>query len=197
MENAFSFYTAVFGLIVGMTSIFGVILAFSQSHLPNRMIKELFALLEETQSLYDSAVEAGLLPGSTLRSQMKDTLAKLWDNQQNLRFRAHSATTLLEEYLGFFKGLSYSIAVACSQVKELRSSIIRLTRREAEQCGAGICADYSPVGQSSSSALPQICCGERSVPSPQFDFPVHLHARRTATLLRLMYHFAHMTSRPS
>ncbi|OJA10348.1 hypothetical protein AZE42_11945 [Rhizopogon vesiculosus] len=129
---------------------------------------------------------------------MKDTLAKLWDNAQNLRFRAHSATTLLDEYLGFFKGLSYSIAVACSQVKELRASIIRLTRKEAEQCGASICADYSLVRQPPSSTLPQICCAERSVPSPQLDFPVHLHARRTKTLLRLiMYHFAYMTSRPS
>ncbi|OAX37818.1 hypothetical protein K503DRAFT_719206 [Rhizopogon vinicolor AM-OR11-026] len=197
MDNAFSFYTTVFGLIVGMMSIFGVIFAFCQSHLPNPMIKELFALLEETQCLYESAVEAGLLPDSTLRSQMRDTLVKLWNNAQNLRFRAHSATTLLEDYQGFFNGLSYSIAVACSQVKELRASIIRLTRREAERCGAGICTDYSPVRQSSSSTLPQICCAERFVPSPQFDFPVHLHARRTATLLRLMYDFAYMTSRPS
>ncbi|OAX42345.1 hypothetical protein K503DRAFT_369726 [Rhizopogon vinicolor AM-OR11-026] len=126
MDNAFSFYTTVFGLTVGMMPIFGGILAFCQSHLPSRMIKELVGLLEETQDLYDSAVEAGLLPDSTLRRQMKDTLAKLRKNMQSLRVKAHSATTLLEDYQGFFKGLSYSIAVICCQVKELRASIIRL-----------------------------------------------------------------------
>ncbi|OAX37809.1 hypothetical protein K503DRAFT_771121 [Rhizopogon vinicolor AM-OR11-026] len=63
------------------------------------MIKGLFVLLEE--SFYDYAVEAGLLPDSTLRSLMEHTLDKLWDNAQNLRFRAHGSTTLLEDYQGF------------------------------------------------------------------------------------------------
>jgi hypothetical protein len=68
--------TAVFGLIVGAMTIFGVILGFCQSHLPSQTIKELNGLLDETQGLYESAVEDGYLTDGTLRSQMEERLAK-------------------------------------------------------------------------------------------------------------------------
>lgn len=75
-NNAFSFYTNVFGLVIGVTTIFGVILGFFRSHLPSQRIKELEELLGETQGLYDSAAEDGLLTDCTLKSQMEDRLAK-------------------------------------------------------------------------------------------------------------------------
>jgi len=41
-----------------------------------------------------------------------------------LRSRAYSATTLLKDYQEFLGGLSYSIGVACYDVKEIRASVI-------------------------------------------------------------------------
>lgn len=69
-------YTAVFGLIVGAMTIFGVILGFCQSHLPSKMIEELNRLYDEIQALYHSAVEEGYLIDGMLRSQIEERLAK-------------------------------------------------------------------------------------------------------------------------
>jgi hypothetical protein len=74
-NNAFSFYSNVFGLFIGATTILGVLLGFCRSHLPSQKIKELEDLLDETQTLYKSAVEDGLLPDGVLRSQMGERLA--------------------------------------------------------------------------------------------------------------------------
>jgi hypothetical protein len=73
-SNALSFYSNVFGLFIGGTTILGVFLGFCRSHLPSQRIKELEELLEETQDLYESAVEDGLLH-DMLGSQMGERLA--------------------------------------------------------------------------------------------------------------------------
>ena len=51
-------------------------------------------------------------------------LCRLRDDTHNLRSRAYGATTLLKDYHELFRGLSYSIWVACLRVKELRALII-------------------------------------------------------------------------
>ncbi|KAG1733118.1 hypothetical protein EDB19DRAFT_1639877 [Suillus lakei] len=123
-NNVLSFYSNVFGLFIGATSILGVLLGFCRSHLPSQRIKELEELLGETHGLYESAVEDGFLPDDMLRRQMGERLAVLREASFNLRSRAYSATTLFKEYQEFFKGLSYSIGVTCCDVKELRASVI-------------------------------------------------------------------------
>ncbi|KAG2127099.1 hypothetical protein DEU56DRAFT_701819, partial [Suillus clintonianus] len=114
----------VFGLCIGAATILGVLLGFLRSHLPSQRIKELEELLEETQGLYESAVEDGLLPDVMLRSQMGERLVVLREGMLELRSRAYNATTLLKDYQEFFRGLSYDIGVACCDMKELRASVI-------------------------------------------------------------------------
>lgn len=201
----------MFGFFIGATTILGCLLGFCRSHLPSQRIKELEELLGETQLLYESAVEDGLLPDGMLRSQMGERLAvyiqSLWQRIASdgilsslreatltLRSRAYSATTWLKEYQEFFRGLSYSIGVACCDVKEIRASVIvsffkltyrkiftlsRKTTTEAERRRTGVCGgDCSGIGQSASPALPQASCivGIRPVPRPQTDLLDHLHA---------------------
>ncbi|KAG1733351.1 uncharacterized protein EDB91DRAFT_640668 [Suillus paluster] len=174
-NNGLSFYSNVFGLFIGATTILGILLGFFQSHLPSQRIKELEELLEETQGLYESAVEDGLLPEDMLRSQMGERLAVLREATLELRSRAYSATTLLKDYREFFRGLSYDIGVACFHVKELRASVI--TTSEAERRRTGVYrGNYSTVPQV--AAPPQISCAVemRSVPRAESHDPHHLHA---------------------
>ncbi|OJA09903.1 hypothetical protein AZE42_06195 [Rhizopogon vesiculosus] len=170
-SNALSFYSNVFGLLIGGTTILGVFLGFCRSHLPSQRIKELEELFEETQGLYESAVEDGLLHDMA-KDQTRERLAVLHERTLQLRSRAYSATTLLKDYQKFLRGLSYSIGVACYDVKELRASIITTT--EAERRRTGVCRDdYSAVQRPSSPVPPQISCAMemRSIARPQSDLP--------------------------
>jgi hypothetical protein len=56
--------------------------------------------------------------------QLMTFLHSLRERTLKLRSRAYSAITLLKDYQEFFRGLSYSIGVACFHVKELRASVI-------------------------------------------------------------------------
>ncbi|OAX39353.1 hypothetical protein K503DRAFT_689794 [Rhizopogon vinicolor AM-OR11-026] len=122
-SNALSFYSNVFGLLIGGTTIISVLLGFCRSHLPSQRIKELEELLDDTQGLYESAIEDSLL-NDIHRNQMGERLVSLRERSLRLRSRAYSATTLLKDYQEFLGGLSYSIGVACYHVKELRASVI-------------------------------------------------------------------------
>ncbi|KAG0696067.1 hypothetical protein DFH29DRAFT_952779 [Suillus ampliporus] len=174
-NNVLSFYSNVFGLFIGATTILGVLLGFCRSHLPSERIKELEELLGETQGLYESAVEDGLLPDDMLRRQMGERLAVLREATLKLRSRAYSATTLLKDYQEFFRGLSYSIGVVCCDAKELRASVI--TTSEAERRRTGVYrGNYCTVLQS--AAPPQISCAMemRSVPCAESHEPHNLSA---------------------
>lgn len=75
-NNAFLFYSNVFGLFIGATTMPCILLGFCRSHLPNQRTKELEELLGETQDLYASAVENGILPDfETQAKQEADSLS--------------------------------------------------------------------------------------------------------------------------
>lgn len=60
-NSSFSFYSNVFGIIVGGISLLGCVVAVCRPHLPSNKIKTLETLLCETENTFKESVEAGLL----------------------------------------------------------------------------------------------------------------------------------------
>ena len=60
-NNSLSFYSNVFGFIVGGASLLGFVVAICRPHLPSNKIKTLESLLHETDNAFKEAMEAGLL----------------------------------------------------------------------------------------------------------------------------------------
>jgi hypothetical protein len=62
MNNSLlSFYSNIFGFVVGGISLLGFVVAVFRPHLPSNKIKTLETLLHETENIFKAAVEAGLL----------------------------------------------------------------------------------------------------------------------------------------
>ncbi|KIJ20446.1 hypothetical protein PAXINDRAFT_7684 [Paxillus involutus ATCC 200175] len=123
MSSAFSFYSNVFGLVVGGVSLIVLVFAFCRSQLPSNKIKVLDELLDETQALVSSYVEKGYLP-EEVRANIERRLVRLGEDTFDLRSQAYRATTFTEDYTGFFAGLSLAIGRACLEVKRLRAEVI-------------------------------------------------------------------------
>jgi hypothetical protein len=76
MESpSFSFSANTLGIGTGSVSIFGLIVTFYRSHLPSSKFKALEQLLLETEGIYDSALEANLLPDQHLQEDIRARLA--------------------------------------------------------------------------------------------------------------------------
>lgn len=60
-NSSFSFYSNVFGFVVGGVSLLGFVVAACRPHLPSNKIKMLESLLHDTESALNEAVEAELL----------------------------------------------------------------------------------------------------------------------------------------
>ncbi|KIJ16646.1 hypothetical protein PAXINDRAFT_168155 [Paxillus involutus ATCC 200175] len=135
-SKAFSFYSNVFGLVVGVISVTVLVFGFCRSQLPSNKIKVLEELLDETQALFSSYAEEGYLPEESVKTDIERRLARLRDETFELRSQAYRATTFAQDYTGFFAGLSRTIGRACLEVKLLRADVIssseieRLGRRD-------------------------------------------------------------------
>jgi len=77
MNNAtFSVVSNVYGFAFGVLSLLGCAIGMCRSHLPSRRIQALEDLLEQTQDLFHSAVEAGLLPDHGFRTRTEARLER-------------------------------------------------------------------------------------------------------------------------
>jgi hypothetical protein len=140
MNNpTFSFVSNAYGFAFGVFSLVGCAIGMWRSHLPSRKIQVLEELLAQTQDLFHSAVEAGLLPDLEFRAKAEARLersvlrllypiasheSRLREDTFQVRAEAYAATTLYSDYRAFFCGLSFAIAKKCSNLKELRANVI-------------------------------------------------------------------------
>ncbi|KAH7882634.1 hypothetical protein F5I97DRAFT_290401 [Phlebopus sp. FC_14] len=114
--NTFSLSSNVFGIIVGSVSL--ITLAFGiHLHLPNNRIKHLQEVLDETEQIYRSALQDGLLPQHEFTSKVERQLYKLRDYAMALRRRVYCATTWVQDCKLLFRGVSSEIGKTCSQSK--------------------------------------------------------------------------------
>jgi len=75
-SSSFSSSANVVGLATGSITIFGLFVALYRSHLPSPKYKDLEQLLQETESIYESTVEANLLLDEQFREDVQDRLAQ-------------------------------------------------------------------------------------------------------------------------
>jgi hypothetical protein len=106
-----------------------------------------------------------------------------------LRSRAYNATNLLKEYQEFFRGLSYSIGVACGNVKELRASVIVSSVKYSSCDIHPIMQDHNrsrttqdwcqrrPAAILASVASGSLCNGNNTCPPPTIRFAGSLMRR--------------------
>ncbi|KIK77666.1 hypothetical protein PAXRUDRAFT_834926 [Paxillus rubicundulus Ve08.2h10] len=132
-SNAFSFSSNLFGFVAGGISVIVLVFGFCRSQLPSNKIKVLEELLDETQALFSSYAEEGYLPEERVKADFETRLARLRDKTLDLRFQVYRATTFVQDYTGFFTGLSLAIGRLCWQVKLLRANVI--SKSEIERLG--------------------------------------------------------------
>ncbi|KAH7887340.1 hypothetical protein F5I97DRAFT_819440 [Phlebopus sp. FC_14] len=154
-DNSFSFSSNVFGIIVGGMSL--IALAFGlHMHLPSKRIKYLESILDETDTLFKSALEDGLLPEQNFTSRAADRLSKLRERTLVLRPRAYHATTWVQVCKELLKGLSLNIGKICYQVEELRAEIITSSEAQRRTLSARRDAATSSASPSSHVISPVI-----------------------------------------
>ncbi|OAX30966.1 hypothetical protein K503DRAFT_870815 [Rhizopogon vinicolor AM-OR11-026] len=130
MSNpTFSFISNAYGFAFGVLSLVGSAIGMCRWHLPSRKIQTLEELLAQTQDLFHSAVEAGLLPDLEFRTNTESRLERLREDTLQVRAKVCVATTLYSDYRALFRGLSFVIAKKCSNLKELRANVITTSEK--------------------------------------------------------------------
>lgn len=136
----------IFGVVTGALGLFGLVpllYVMLYSQLPSRKLKQLDEALEETASLWRSAIEEGLFCGTRYATTMGDWLHQLVQlhcthghsfltecfpnslrvRSDELRAESHSAASFVQELKAMQQGLSKKIAMLCNQVKRTRAKI--------------------------------------------------------------------------
>ncbi|KAH7887439.1 hypothetical protein F5I97DRAFT_828240 [Phlebopus sp. FC_14] len=115
-DNSFSVSSNIFGIIVGSVSL--IALAFGlHVNLPRKKIKYLESILDETEKLFWSVVDDGLLPQQKFTSQAEDQLHRLREDTMYFRRRVYCVTTWVQDWKELLKGLQ------CSSLKIGNSTI--------------------------------------------------------------------------
>ncbi|KAH7882626.1 hypothetical protein F5I97DRAFT_1816261 [Phlebopus sp. FC_14] len=128
--NTFALASNVFGIIVGGVSLITLAFGF-HLHLPSNRIKHLQELLDETEQVFKSALEDGLLPQHKCTSDVEHHLCQLRDHAMALRRRVYCVTTWVQDCKLAFKGISSEIGSTCYELRKLRAVII--TSSEAQR----------------------------------------------------------------
>ncbi|KAH7888239.1 hypothetical protein F5I97DRAFT_1966630 [Phlebopus sp. FC_14] len=149
-NNSFSFYSNVFGIIVGSVSLITLAFGFCM-HLPSKKIKYLEALLDETENIFKSALQDSLLPQQEFTSEVEDCLCELREHTRLLRLRVYCVTTWVQDCKELFKGVSAEIGKTCYQVRLLRAAIV--TSSEAERRNQSALRDAATSSASSPSHI--------------------------------------------
>ncbi|KAH7890278.1 hypothetical protein F5I97DRAFT_1922604 [Phlebopus sp. FC_14] len=149
--NAFSFYSNVFGIIVGSTSL--IVLAFGfHLHLPTNKMKTLDVLLDETDKILRSVLEEGLLSQQRFGRSVEYRFSSLQKQSMDLRSRVYCVTTWAQDCKGFVQGVSADIGRTCYELKMLRAEVI--TASEAAR--RNLCAVGDATTSSTTPSSPTI-----------------------------------------
>ncbi|KAH7887476.1 hypothetical protein F5I97DRAFT_1860737 [Phlebopus sp. FC_14] len=144
-DNAFSIYSNVFGIFVGSVSLITLAFGFCM-HLPSNRIKHLDALLDETDKIFRSALEEGLLPQQKSES-IEDHLSDCRERTMDLRSRVLCVTTWFQDCKELVMGVSADIGKTCYELRKLRAEII--TSSEAQR--RNLCAIRDATTSTASS----------------------------------------------
>ncbi|KAH7889229.1 hypothetical protein F5I97DRAFT_490257 [Phlebopus sp. FC_14] len=131
-NNTFSFYSNVFAFVMGGISLVGLAFSLTRPHLPSNKIKMLQALLEETEKIYVSAIEEGLLLDACFSDTTKTQLSGLQRETHELRVRVYGVTTFLQDCALMLSGLSKSIGDTCTKLDSHPPLRLQAKRRDVE-----------------------------------------------------------------
>ncbi|KII88219.1 hypothetical protein PLICRDRAFT_54061 [Plicaturopsis crispa FD-325 SS-3] len=120
----------LFGLIAGALSLLALFHSVVISQLPKTKIKDLDAVIRETEDQFYRDIEDGFLSNKNFVFQVEEQLCSYHLDCEKLRIRVLGAKSFLAEFWELLKGLSVSISTLCSEVSELQSEIIT-TSQEA------------------------------------------------------------------
>ncbi|KAI0365114.1 hypothetical protein BV20DRAFT_1056741 [Pilatotrama ljubarskyi] len=114
-DTAFRAWDILVGVVGLLTSI-PVLAHGISTQLPSAKLVGLFDTLKDTDSLFESCIEAGLL-----RQQHIETFReRLTGHAELIRIQVHTARGCGDDFANFVKGLTRKINHVCQEVKEVR-----------------------------------------------------------------------------
>ncbi|KII83292.1 hypothetical protein PLICRDRAFT_453976 [Plicaturopsis crispa FD-325 SS-3] len=115
------------GITTGCLTLLGI--ALYRAHLPSEMYKHLEGILDETEAIYDIAIEEALLPDAQFQNDMQRRIAVLRAEALAHRRRAYCAPTFVKQYVEFFRGLSFAISRTSHETRCIRGLLIEAIER--------------------------------------------------------------------
>ncbi|OBZ75943.1 hypothetical protein A0H81_04133 [Grifola frondosa] len=123
----------IWGVVAGVLGVLGLLPLLSaliHNQLPSSRFKMLHDTMSETESLFRTVMEEGLLKNPSYVQQTEGRLNQMRSEVEDLRAATHRATSFVKEIRGFLHGLSREISLLCEEVKELRASISATSSEE-------------------------------------------------------------------
>ncbi|RPD57199.1 hypothetical protein L226DRAFT_561497 [Lentinus tigrinus ALCF2SS1-7] len=118
-SNTFGIFSGAFGIVVAIPLIWTII----HSQLPLAKLRQLEETLTETESLFRSVIEEGLLDPTENVPHFRRQLASVRSNADLLREQTYMATTLKKQLAAWLNGLSGEISVQCTNATGIRARI--------------------------------------------------------------------------
>ncbi|KAI0330386.1 hypothetical protein GY45DRAFT_1323704 [Cubamyces sp. BRFM 1775] len=131
MLDAFNIWDLFIGIVSLLTSV-PIVYHCVTRQLPSRKLRALFDTLSETETLYTSCIEEGLLKEYEARTFSKN-ISALRRRATDIRVLVHSAKTYGDDFKNLVQGVTRRINRLCKDIKKVRSKISTTSNRERER----------------------------------------------------------------
>ncbi|KAH9888343.1 hypothetical protein C8Q73DRAFT_794119 [Cubamyces lactineus] len=131
MLDAFNIWDLFIGIVSLLTSV-PIVYHCVTRQLPSRKLVTLFDTLSETETLYTSCIEEGLLKDYEART-FSTNLSVLQRRATDIRVLVQSAKTYGDDFKNLVQGVTRRINRLCKDIKKVRSKISTTSNRERER----------------------------------------------------------------
>ncbi|KAH0581661.1 hypothetical protein H2248_011357 [Termitomyces sp. 'cryptogamus'] len=118
LTTILNYYVGALTIVGGLVTTF----VFCYNLLPRARMKVFQKILLETRDLYQQVKDEGLVPVS-ITDDFETRLQELEENSISLRDSAHQCTSLLQEVIAAYHGLSNAIQISIRQAIDLQATI--------------------------------------------------------------------------
>ncbi|KAG5728144.1 hypothetical protein E4T56_gene19312 [Termitomyces sp. T112] len=159
LTTILNYYVGALTIVGGLVTTF----VFCYNLLPRARMKVFQKILLETRDLYQQVKDEGLVPVS-ITDDFETRLQELEENSISLRDSAHQCTSLLQEVIAAYHGLSNAIQISIRQAIDLQATIATASeeQRKARRLPTDLNRSSSLLTSNNSGGPSRLCETYRS-----------------------------------